>query len=84
MGKILIQNLIFCSEYEEAKNISKVYEDFSFRWLDFGENKKVRARRHIKKLKSDKYCVIIYYNLIYKGIFEEYGFVDEWTKKKFP
>jgi len=84
MGKVLVRNMIFCERYEEARTISKAYENFKIHWIDFGESKKVKAKRYVRKQSEKCYCVSVYYEFKYKGMFEDYGFVDEWTKQRFP
>ena len=84
MGKILVRNMILCESYEEARIISKVYENFKIHWIGLGESKKVKAKRYVRKQNEKYYCVSIYYEFVYKGTFEVYGFVDEWTKQHFP
>lgn len=84
MGKILVRNMILCESYEEARIISKVYENFKIHWIGLGESKKIKAKRYVRKQNEKYYCVSVYYEFVYKGTFEAYGFVDEWTKQHFP
>lgn len=84
MGKVFVRNMILCKTYEEARIISKAYENFKIHWIGLGESKKVKAKRFVRKHNEKYYCVSICYECIYKGNFEVYGFVDEWTKQHFP
>jgi len=87
MGKIIIDQYIFCETYESAKKICKAFENFKFKFFSLGSNKSVYAKRYIRKNLQSKYYpyrVIIRYPIEFDGEFSEYGFLDRRTMNKYP
>ena len=87
MGKIIINQYIYCNSFESAKKISKSFEGFKFKFYGLGKSSYVYAKRFIRKsLKSVyyPYKVIVSYSINYKGEFLEHGFLDERTRRKYP
>lgn len=87
MGKIIIDQYIFCNSYESAKRISKAFENFRFKFYDLGRNSSVYAKRYIRKNSGSIYSpykVVVRYPIEYEGEFLEYGFLDQRTQCKYP
>lgn len=87
MGKIIIDQHIFCVSYESAKKISNSFEHFHFKFYDLGKNSSVYAKRYIRKTLENKFFthkVIVRYSIEYDGEFLEYGFLDKRTRNRYP
>lgn len=87
MGKILIEQYIFCDTFESAKNISKAFDSFKFKFYALGNNSSVSAKRFIRKTHSNsryQYKVLVVYTINYIGEFSSYGFIDNYTKLQHP
>ena len=87
MGKIIIDQYIFCDSYESAKKISRAFENFRFKFYDLGRNSSVYAKRYIRKNSESiysSYKLVVRYNIEYEGEFLEYGYLDQRTQRKYP
>lgn len=86
MSKIIIDQLILCKSYADARNICKAFDNFSFSVCFFGKTQVVHAKRFIRKInvRSFSHCVTVRYSMQFKGDFCKYGFLDERTIKRFP
>lgn len=87
MGKIVINQYIFCDSFESAKKISKSFEGFKFKFYSLGKNSYVYAKRFVRKTPQSTYYpykVIVRYSIEYDGEFLEYGFLDKRTQCKYP
>lgn len=87
MGKIIIDQYIFCDTFESAKRISKSFENFRFKFYSLGRNSSVYAKRYIRKNPTSLYYpykVIVRYPIRFDGEFLEYGFLDKRTQEKYP
>ncbi len=84
---ISIEQPIYCHSYSDALQISKSFENFSFRFIGLGGIRKVYSRRKIVREVSSSnfsHCVKISYSIPYRSDFLDYGFLDARTKKKYP
>lgn len=87
MGKIIIEQYIFCNTFEESKGISKAFDKFHFKFYDLGMNSSIYAKRDIRKNQNSEhypYKVIIRYPIEFDGEFLEYGFLDKHSQFKYP
>lgn len=87
MGKIIIDQYIFCDSYESAKSISKAFDNFRFKFYDLGRSSSVYAKRYIRKNSESTYSpykVVVRYPIEYDGEFQKYGFLDHRTQRKYP
>ena len=87
MGKVIIDQYIFCDSYDSAKKISNAFKNFRFKFYGLGRNSSVYAKRYIRKNPESMYSpykVIVRYPIEYDGEFLEYGFLDKRTQCKYP